>query len=246
MEPQMAQIIAECGAECVHFYLGEFTANWRSFILRVNVDVTQRWVQEEPTLQTCEVTCRGFARSAGHRARSKQPRANMRHRRIHRIVKWLGLLSCLAVAAAFAVSERWAIHWVSPTTRYGLGVGAGAFVVGWRPAGWLRGSERYPASPGWMVASLADGTQTVWWVRRSMLQVWSGIEVSLWIPFVILVVPTIFIWLRERKRIPPGSCRQCRYNLAGNSSGICPECGTEIPEKIWSAIAKQAKTPTPL
>ena len=27
-------------------------------------------------------------------------------------------------------------------------------------------------------------------------------------------------------RIPPHCCRTCRYDLSGNTSGICPECGT--------------------
>ncbi len=26
----------------------------------------------------------------------------------------------------------------------------------------------------------------------------------------------------------PGLCRKCEYNLTGNESGICPECGTVI------------------
>ena len=26
------------------------------------------------------------------------------------------------------------------------------------------------------------------------------------------------------------SCANCGYNLTGNVSGVCPECGTEIPK----------------
>lgn len=26
-------------------------------------------------------------------------------------------------------------------------------------------------------------------------------------------------------RIPPGHCQKCGYNLTGNISGVCPECG---------------------
>lgn len=29
-------------------------------------------------------------------------------------------------------------------------------------------------------------------------------------------------------RIPPGQCQTCGYNLTGNVSGVCSECGTKI------------------
>jgi hypothetical protein len=29
-------------------------------------------------------------------------------------------------------------------------------------------------------------------------------------------------------RIPPGHCQKCGYNLTGNVSGVCPECGEKI------------------
>ncbi len=32
-----------------------------------------------------------------------------------------------------------------------------------------------------------------------------------------------------KMRLPPlGHCKACRYDLTGNESGVCPECGTEI------------------
>ena len=35
-------------------------------------------------------------------------------------------------------------------------------------------------------------------------------------------------YLNRRLRIPPGCCTNCGYNLTGNVSGRCPECGTGI------------------
>jgi len=37
---------------------------------------------------------------------------------------------------------------------------------------------------------------------------------------------------RKTARVTPGLCRECRYNLTGNTSGICPECGTPIPDEV--------------
>ena len=30
------------------------------------------------------------------------------------------------------------------------------------------------------------------------------------------------------KRDPKGRCRKCGYDLSGNVSGVCPECGSEV------------------
>lgn len=39
-------------------------------------------------------------------------------------------------------------------------------------------------------------------------------------------------WWHEARRIPPGHCQICRYNLTGNVSGRCPECGTPLSEAL--------------
>jgi hypothetical protein len=61
-----------------------------------------------------------------------------------------------------------------------------------------------------------------------------SVTVPLWIPLVVCgTYPTIaFIrgplrrWRRRRK----GLCLRCGYNLMGNVSGVCSECGTEIEQ----------------
>ena len=47
----------------------------------------------------------------------------------------------------------------------------------------------------------------------------------LWIPFLILALPTAWLWHRDRRRIRPGCCLRCGYDLTGNRSGVCSECG---------------------
>jgi len=38
--------------------------------------------------------------------------------------------------------------------------------------------------------------------------------------------------LRRYRRRRRGLCTQCGYSLTGNISGICPECGTPIPDEV--------------
>jgi hypothetical protein len=54
-----------------------------------------------------------------------------------------------------------------------------------------------------------------------------AVWIPFWIPSVIIGVPAAFLWYRDR-RIPPGRCQRCGYNLTGNVSGRCPECGTAV------------------
>lgn len=55
----------------------------------------------------------------------------------------------------------------------------------------------------------------------------SVIVIPLWIPLLLGLIPSFVAWRRSR-RTPPHCCQQCGYNLTGNESGVCPECGTEI------------------
>ncbi len=45
-----------------------------------------------------------------------------------------------------------------------------------------------------------------------------GIALIVGIPFLVC-----------RRKSPPGHCPKCRYNLTGNTSGTCPECGSLVP-----------------
>ena len=47
-----------------------------------------------------------------------------------------------------------------------------------------------------------------------------------------LVVPalSIFIAWQFERQDHKGHCTECSYNLTGNTSGACPECGTMVEE----------------
>lgn len=44
----------------------------------------------------------------------------------------------------------------------------------------------------------------------------------------------------ERWAIPAGHCTTCGYNLTGNTSGVCPECGSGVPGQALAVAATNA------
>jgi hypothetical protein len=53
----------------------------------------------------------------------------------------------------------------------------------------------------------------------------TAVFVPLWLPVFFVALPTAFMFYRDRKRIPPGHCSTCGYNLTGAEHERCPECG---------------------
>lgn len=48
---------------------------------------------------------------------------------------------------------------------------------------------------------------------------------SLFFPWGLMVLLLLVLLIRRRE---PGCCYKCHYDLTGNVSGTCPECGTNI------------------
>ena len=104
---------------------------------------------------------------------------------------------------------------------------------------WARDGSRFSGvDPGWKVGRVGD-LLIRWWPMIHTIRWWPTIDTSppakfsvvtipLWIPLVVVAIPTGFLWRRERRRTPPGHCPHCRYNLTGNVSGVCPECGRKV------------------
>ncbi len=159
--------------------------------------------------------------------------------RIQRVLKWGGVVACVVILAAWAVSLRsWSVY----RGKNGVfGYGNGRVAV-WRPKdplqyltvvdrqwfGWVVNLPPAPRGMSWFSLglvrpSITDGT--VHYMNRGSLT-GTNYEIPLWLPFLVVAAPTALLFWRGRLiRHPPGHCRKCGYNLTGNVSGVCPECG---------------------
>jgi hypothetical protein len=60
------------------------------------------------------------------------------------------------------------------------------------------------------------------------------VQIPDWLLLSCLAVPSVELWrrrIRRRLRAKARLCVSCGYNLTGNLSGKCPECGQPIPQK---------------
>ena len=64
---------------------------------------------------------------------------------------------------------------------------------------------------------------------RSLHEEGTVLVIPLWALVLVLAIPTLWLWCRDR-RPPPGFCQTCAYDLTGNESGVCPECGEAVSE----------------
>jgi hypothetical protein len=140
------------------------------------------------------------------------------------IGQWLGLVACLgAIAAWYSGANRWGLYcdgrrvfMVSPT---GFSVITG------------RGRHESTIPPGWHIGE----SRVSWFFRQHMYVARAGrtdIFLPAWLVLSIVAVPTGLAWILDRRRrVPPGGCTNCGYDLTGNVSGRCPECGHQVPPR---------------
>ncbi len=167
------------------------------------------------------------------------------------VMKWAGTVLCVLLGGLWPISE-----WYSPAYAQYFGNGKYAIYVrsnrgeilvvyhtrnevgisalvqqrmqlesGWRierPGPGLLKLTRWPLH--WFGLEMHSGRGA----RRSVIGYSRGLAVSIWVPFVAIAIPTALLWWLDRRRLSPGHCQKCGYNLTGNVSGRCPECAQPI------------------
>ena len=162
--------------------------------------------------------------------------------RSHRLLKWIGIVTCALILTVGLLSLRWAVRWRAASSDFGISVRGGAVFL-WQDTGLFQGTVNYipwrasgrnvgplsferASGPNRCTARISIGTGFHWaHPASSAMRTNRYVAIPLWMPFAALAMPTALLWWHDRRRLPPGECQQCGYDLTGNVSGRCPECG---------------------
>ena len=84
-----------------------------------------------------------------------------------------------------------------------------------------------PPSNGWTI-EVSRYRRGFWFWQFIRLPDAALARVTLWPIELVLGGIAISAWASARRRRSTGACRSCGYDLSGNVSGRCPECGTAV------------------
>ena len=148
--------------------------------------------------------------------------------RIGRILQWAGVAVCVLTLAVYPFTLRYYVLWQSDNGLYQMELTCGIVAVSWE------GGPAYPTrNSNWSIGTYTDGIPRLEWaVKFESFNLFGkaihSITIPLWVPFLLIAVPTLFLFIRIRRGKSPNRCAKCGYNLTGNVSGVCSECGWRV------------------
>lgn len=162
-------------------------------------------------------------------------------RRIAWGLRWAGTIGCALLLTVFITSGWWGVFSGAhrefkvgsarlPFCTLMIDVAFGAVRLRWDSAEPIfggSGDRDQPLIPFWGAGRMSGPDFSLAGLPRFERSSASSVRVltiPLWLPFLLLALPTAWLW-RCAARPPPCHCRRCRYDLTGNTSGRCPECG---------------------
>lgn len=152
---------------------------------------------------------------------------------------WSGALYGATIVAGLLITAVWAMSfwWIPTYTHFGgdkpiiqIRYGCVAVWIGFSDPNDDAGFSMEHCHGDWSKSGgLARGKLGLtrpyvcdWWYQRLIV-------IPLWIPWSAATLLALGLgYQRRRRRFPPGYCTHCGYNLCGNVSGVCPECGLRI------------------
>jgi hypothetical protein len=138
----------------------------------------------------------------------------------------------------FAPDDRglrvaWSVWATRGMAGFGTENSLQAIQPGWEISSGFEPDRIMPTSDGWYVLGFSshrfasfneNGLGTVPATFSAQAPAWA-------LSLATSVLPILWLLLHDRRRHHVRRCASCRYDLAGNISGVCPECGTVIVGK---------------
>lgn len=173
--------------------------------------------------------------------------------RLRRVAKWSGGAAFLLILIGRELSDRWEVSWHRPDLlgpafvlgdgrirflgesrrgdrqqmikRYKRKLSREEYEFGLRN---LRGLRQALVPPvhkmygGWHVENLEQSFRF-----PVFLFYISEVNIPIWSLMFGVLIPTALLWWLDGLKPIPGFCK-CGYDLKGNISGVCPECGERV------------------
>jgi len=144
-----------------------------------------------------------------------------------RVLKWVGLVGSVLLGVVWVLTLFGGGAYIGFTKTIAVSSGRVGFLIYTNDPGDYVGWSWYgnpDVDLGWW-PSYDDSTSPA--AGPHLRQRTRRLIVPLWIPFLLTAIPTIMLWRRDRRRLV-GHCRKCEYDLTGNVTGVCSECGTKV------------------
>ena len=177
--------------------------------------------------------------------------------RARRILKWTGVGLCLAIIASSVLSLSWPIYVRTGSAvdvhYIGLFIQSATLTLVWTPTAWSRATSQHwqfafeSNIPGAKMSEIFGMPRYKSWRPQGGILIGprhaDAISIPFWLLLLLTAIPTAWLWHRDRGWRRPGCCLRCGYDLTGNTSGICSECGERRPNlaKTGTHEAVEAK-----
>lgn len=84
---------------------------------------------------------------------------------------------------------------------------------------------QWPGLKSWVETKPIYGPKYVWPGTPTR---YVSVDLPMWLPTLISSGLCLWFWRKPRLRVRVGCCSACNYDLTGNTSGVCPECGVAV------------------
>jgi hypothetical protein len=159
----------------------------------------------------------------------------MRRSRTRRVLKWVGTVCCALLAIVWLVTHNVSLRVNLASVSVWLGVGHLTVYHGRISdpvaARWVR------EEPGSWGLNWPRATDCYNALAPRCPYIGTLYSFPLWIPILVLVLPTALLYRYDRRLPRSGHCQRCGYNLTGNVSGRCPECGEPLSGRAGTSGA---------